>query len=79
MVTPNPSALNGLFNLTWTYRTDSDFWAPYGYYEPHREEDGKMNEVATMTDYTEGKSELVAWMVSNCSPQLRLSFVRELK
>ena len=45
----------------------------------HREEDGKMNEVATMTDYTEGKSELVAWMVSNCSPQLRLSFVRELK
>ncbi|XP_068676661.1 alpha-(1,3)-fucosyltransferase 7-like [Montipora foliosa] len=79
IATPNPSALNGLFNLTWTYRTDSDFWAPYGYYEPYRQEDGKMDEVATMTDYTEGKSELVAWMVSNCSPQLRLSFVRELK
>ena len=32
-----------------------------------------------MTDYTKGKSELVAWMVSNCGPQLRISFVRELK
>lgn len=34
MLTPNPSPLNGLFNLTWTYRTDSDIGAPYGSFEP---------------------------------------------
>ena len=79
VLTPNPSPLNGLFNLTWTYRTDSDFWGPYGNYEPLSQEEMKKNEMASVTDHTQGKSELVAWMVSNCRPQLRLSFVRELK
>ena len=35
--------------------------------------------MATVTDYTQGKSELVAWIVSNCGTQLRISFVHELK
>ena len=80
MLTPNPKRLNGLFNLTWHYRTDSDIWGRYGSYEQLSREDVlKMNKTATVTDYAKGKSELVAWMVSNCGPQLRISFVRELK
>ena len=62
------SPLNSLFNLTWTYRTDSDFWSPYGTYEQLSPEDIKMKEIATTKDYTVGKTELVAWMVSNCGP-----------
>ena len=79
MYTPNPTPLNGLFNLTWTYRSDSDFWGPYGRYEQLSQEEIKRNEMAPVTDYTQGKSELVAWIVSNCVPQLRISFVHELK
>ena len=78
--TPNTTPLNGLFNLTWTYRIDSDIWGPYGRYEQLCKEDIKMNKMAeSITDYTQGKSELVAWMVSNCKRKLRLSLVRELK
>jgi len=54
------SPLNSLFNLTWTYRTDSDFWSPYGTYEQLSPEDIKMKEIATTKDYTVGKTELVA-------------------
>ena len=27
---PDTTPFNGLFNLTWTYRRDSDIWSPYG-------------------------------------------------
>ena len=77
--TPDTTRLNGLFNATWTYRTDSDIWGPYGRYERLSQEDIKKNEMANKTDYTEGKSELVAWMVSNCRSKLRIGFVHELK
>ena len=79
MYTPGRSLLNGLFNLTWTYRIDSDIWGPYGRYERLSQEDIKINKMAIFPDYTQQKSELVAWMVSNCRPQLRISFVRELR
>ena len=79
MLTPNLKRLNyGLFNLTWHYRTDSDIWGRYGSYEQLSHEQVKTNKTAAVTDYTKGKSELVAWMVSDCGPQLRISFVREL-
>ena len=77
--TPDTAPLNNLFNLTCTSRTDSDFWSPYGTYEHLSPEDIKMKEIATAKDDTVGKTELVAWMVSNCGPQLRISFVHELK
>ena len=79
MYVMNTSPFNGLFNLTWTYRTDADISQPFGNYEPLSQEEIKKNEMAGVTDYTQGKTELVAWMVSNCGPQLRLNFVRELK
>ena len=65
---------------TWTYSSHWDSWGPYGKYEQLSQEEAvKMNEMATVTDYTQGKSGLAAWMVSNCEPQLRISLVRETK
>ena len=65
---------------TWTYSSHWDSWGPYGKYEQLSQEEAvKMNEMATVTDYTQGKSGLAAWMVSNCGPQLRISLVREMK
>ena len=74
--TPNPAPLNGLFNSTWTYRTDSEFWSPYGSYE-ELSKDEKMQKTRNK-DYTQGKSELVAWLVGNCRAQPRMAFVHEL-
>ena len=70
----NPSPFNGLFNLTWTYRTDADISQPYGIYEPLSQDEIKKNEMAGVTDYTQGKSELVAWMVSNCPTSTATQF-----
>ena len=76
--TPNPGPLNGLFNSTWTYRSDSDFLSPYGSYEELSEEE-KMNEIKNIPDYSQEKTELVAWMVSNCGAQPRMAFAETLK
>lgn len=75
-VTPDPGPLKGLFNATWTYRSDSEFSAAYATYYP-------LNNVerlkVTTRDYSQEKSKLVAWMVSNCGAQLRNKFVQQLK
>ena len=76
--TPNPAPLNGLFNLTWTYRSDSDFWSPYGSYVVLSEEE-KINKTRNIPDYSQGKTELVAWRSSNCRAQPRIFLVQELK
>ena len=71
---------HGLFNLTWTYRRDSDIWGPYGSYIQFSSKDPIYdNKKGQPPDFTRGKSELVAWMVSNCKAKLRVRFVRELK
>ena len=77
-LTPNPAPLNGLFNSTWTYRSDSDFWSPYGSYEELTEEE-KIDKMKNIPDYSQGKTKLVAWMVSNCRAQPRMAFVQNLK
>ena len=76
--TPNPAPLNGLFNSTLTYRSDSDFVSPYGSYEKLSEEE-KMNKIKNIPDYSQGKTELVAWMVGNCGAQPRMAFAETLK
>ena len=76
--TPNPAPLNGLFNSTWTYRSDSDFWSPYGSYEELTEEE-KLNKVRNIPDYSQGKTELAAWLVSNCGAHPRKAFVETLR
>ena len=56
--TPDHAPLNGLFNSTWTYRSDSDFWSPYGSYEELSQEE-KMNKINNIPDYSQGNTELV--------------------
>ena len=77
LVTPDPAPLNGLFNATWTYRGDSDFSAAYSAYVPVFPEEA-VDKMKTTIDYSQGKTKLVAWLVSNCGSQLRMAFVREL-
>ncbi|KAG3280637.1 alpha-(1,3)-fucosyltransferase 5-like [Ictidomys tridecemlineatus] len=56
---PQLQALDGLFNLTMSYRSDSDVFTPYGWLEPWPgpPEPAGLNLSA--------KTELVAWVVSN--------------
>ena len=69
----NPALFNGMFNWTMTYRVDSDFFVPYGYYGPLTPD-----EIDPETkNYAEGKDKLVAWRVSNCG-KLRDEFVTKL-
>lgn len=71
--TPDTRPLNGMFDLTMTYRSDSDFWWPYGSYR------GIPFEKTSQLDFSVGKDKLVSWMVSNCNSHLRNSFVHELQ
>ncbi len=65
--TPNPSALNGLFNWTMTYKKESDIWIPYKRYAKIDSTDP----VPKVIDYAAEKNKvpsrkLVLWVVSNC-------------
>uniref|UniRef100_A0A8C5W6B5 Fucosyltransferase n=1 Tax=Leptobrachium leishanense TaxID=445787 RepID=A0A8C5W6B5_9ANUR len=59
------------FNLTMSYRADSDIFAPYGYLQKHN----------SLENFTiPKKSKLVAWVVSNWIPSSRrIQFYKELK
>ena len=70
---PDTRPFNVMFDLTFTYRTDSDFWVPYATYEEISFVD------LSQQDFSSGKDKLVSWMVSNCKPPLRKAFVRELQ
>ena len=60
--TPRTQPLNGLFKLTWTYRSDSDLLVPYGSYAELSNRTA--NPIAVFVrDFSEGKSKLVAWSV----------------
>ena len=72
-LTPNTTPLNGIFDLTNAYRSDSNFWVPYGRYTEIAFTNGPQQ------DFSVGKDKLVSWMVNNCRPQLRASFVPELQ
>ena len=68
-----PALFNGMFNWTLTYRLDSDFLAPYGYYAPLTPDEINRKP----KNYAEGKDKLVAWGVSHCG-MLRDEFVTKL-
>ena len=77
---PDPSLLDDLFNLIWSYRSDADLWSPYGRYEKIYPKDAINPKNPAIHDYTKGKSKLVAWLASNCIyPLLRTPFVHELR
>lgn len=74
----NLTLLNGFFNLTMTFRSDSDIRWPYGMMVP---ETTKIPANDTMvTNYAQGKTKLIAWFVSNChSDSMREKYVENLK
>ncbi|XP_034381695.1 4-galactosyl-N-acetylglucosaminide 3-alpha-L-fucosyltransferase 9-like [Cyclopterus lumpus] len=64
--------LNQVFNLTCSYRLDSDIPVPYGYLEPVTSEDESFKLPA--------KDKLVCWIVSNWNPKYkRVEYYNELK
>ena len=68
------SQMNGLFNWTLTYRTDSDVYVPYGFFTQLESE----GENASIQDHSFWKDKLVVWTVSNCRGK-RFSYVEKLK
>ncbi|XP_057168089.1 3-galactosyl-N-acetylglucosaminide 4-alpha-L-fucosyltransferase FUT3-like [Ursus arctos] len=56
---PQLKALDGFFNLTMSYRKDSDIFTPYGWLEPWPDQP------AALLVNLSAKTELVAWVVSN--------------
>ncbi|KAH9498766.1 hypothetical protein Btru_005078 [Bulinus truncatus] len=65
------------FNLTSTYRRDSDIMWPYGglKYTPW-----SADQRPNFSQIVRTKTEMIAWLVSNCgAPSKRLDYVREMK
>ncbi|XP_026868348.2 alpha-(1,3)-fucosyltransferase 4-like [Electrophorus electricus] len=57
--------LDGIFNLTMSYRVDSDIFLPYGYLQRHRRYGLRVDNKALLRR----KRGLVAWVVSNWGEQ----------
>lgn len=71
----NMSHYNSLFNLSMTYRSDSDVPVPYGRTLQLSDDDT----MDVLQDYASSKSKLVAILGSNCGgANLRWPYVREL-
>ena len=74
------SHFNDFFNLTMTYRADSDFHWPYGSIEPPLMANFKKSNQLKEINYAQGKTKLVAWFVSHCqTPSYREMYVKTLK
>ncbi|KAL1783809.1 galactoside 3(4)-L-fucosyltransferase-like [Sigmodon hispidus] len=68
------SALDGYFNLTMSYRRDSDIFTPYGWLETLLEPPAQ-----TQVNLS-AKTDLVAWAVSNWNPKsARVQYYLKLK
>ncbi|XP_051028700.1 3-galactosyl-N-acetylglucosaminide 4-alpha-L-fucosyltransferase FUT3-like [Acomys russatus] len=71
---PSLSALDGYFNLTMSYRSDSDIFTPYGWLEPWLEPP-----LQTQVNLS-AKTDLVAWVVSNWnSTSVRVLYYQKLR
>jgi len=78
--TPELRRFEGVFNLTMTYRTDSDIFLPYGYLipSPHRTHGGPQKQLALQRS-SHRRPHLVAWVISNWSEsQERVAFYYKL-
>lgn len=63
-----------VFNLTATYRWDSDIPSPYGYFMEYNPPLPRIER-----NYAVGKNKKVAWFVSNCyAMSNRLAYAKEL-
>ncbi|XP_059139277.1 alpha-(1,3)-fucosyltransferase C-like [Physella acuta] len=71
------SKWNHIFNLTMTYRVDSDIFVPYGQL---RKKSKLGVERPNYSDLTRRKTRSVAWFVSRCHvPSLRAEYVKEMQ
>ena len=70
---PNTEPLNGLFNLTMTYKIDSDIFLPYRKFI--RTDHPKPNNI----NYALNKPKMAYWLVSNCGVRIREDVVRLLE
>uniref|UniRef100_A0A3Q3BE75 Fucosyltransferase n=1 Tax=Kryptolebias marmoratus TaxID=37003 RepID=A0A3Q3BE75_KRYMA len=79
--TPELWRLEGLFNLTMSYRADSDIFLPYGYLVPRAGAgtDARALPLSSSSSSEPPRSLFVAWVVSNWSEEhARVSFYRQL-
>ena len=72
--TNSPVPLNGLFNWTMTYKSDSDIWVPYSVYRELRPDEERPD---AKINYAQHKDKFVAWMSSHCG-ELRDQVVKKL-
>lgn len=73
----NMRTYHNVFNWTFTYRRDSDFYNPYQRVFRRRK---SLPPPATPINYAKGKTKLAAWFVSNCNTKSgREHMVDELK
>lgn len=64
----NFSEINSFFNLTMTYRTDSDLYAPYGFTK--KSENSNWFQFQKLKYFVyKTKNRSVAWMVGQCGTQ----------
>lgn len=71
---PQLKALDGFFNLTMSYRRDSDVFTPYGWLEPWP------GQPANTAVNLSAKTELVAWVVSNWrADSVRVQYYQKLQ
>lgn len=68
----------GFYNLTMTYRLDSDLYAPYGCAEKIKPNDKWFNYSALEYFMQNTKNRSVAWMVSQCGNQNSHRKVRKI-
>lgn len=78
--TPRLWYMEGHFNLTLSYRTDSDIFVPYGYLVPRVSRIPGAQPLLTPTGKALLRPRLLAWVISNWSPShARVSFYYKLR
>lgn len=81
--TPNLAHFEGIFNLTLTYRIDSDIFLPYGFLIPSLVRNASSNSSQYLQSPSASdvlRPRLLAWVVSNWSEShRRVSFFRQLR
>lgn len=80
---PGLAYFEGVFNLTLTYRTDSDIFLPYGFLMPNSVGDASRNSdryLRTPSPSDVRRPRLLAWVVSNWDPShRRVAFFTQLR
>uniref|UniRef100_A0A1A8MIE6 Fucosyltransferase n=1 Tax=Nothobranchius pienaari TaxID=704102 RepID=A0A1A8MIE6_9TELE len=66
----------GMFNLTMSYRMDSDIFLPYGYLFPQ----ARANALSKSSHSTRPRDQFIAWVISNWSAaHARVTFYHKLR